>query len=369
MPDILFVAFGSAGDLYPVIAVAQAVRARGEDVVFAVNAEVAPLCRAGGFPTASLVHAQSDSGARWDGALEWRHFFELHIDPMHDTLASRLERIIDKSRPKAVVASSLCGWSKAPAQKAGVAWIRTDLVPELDGLDNGRPAPLVPRSDILNVVLHDPILAARDVVEFDPSDTLTGFPGGSEVDVAGVTTVPWQHSAPGECGRSVLCTMGSFLGKGRTVEWIALLRALIDAGLSPYAIGVDESECAAIEQGAPGSVVKPFVPMTSLVESASVVLHHGGIGSTYLSLLAGRPGVVRPIGFDQEFNGKWMQDLGAGVLLAPAAEPEDVAAACVEACRDRRYLDAAAEVAATLTKPGAAADRASALIVDAVRTA
>ena len=53
MPRILFSTIGSLGDLYPLIAVALALKARGAECIFAVHRDQVPVVEAAGFATMS----------------------------------------------------------------------------------------------------------------------------------------------------------------------------------------------------------------------------------------------------------------------------------------------------------------------------
>ncbi|PZE25974.1 hypothetical protein DEI92_00055 [Curtobacterium sp. MCBD17_034] len=63
--------------------------------------------------------------------------------------------------------------------------------------------------------------------------------------------------------------------------------------------------------------VRRFVDFDALLPRASVVVHHGGSGLFLRSVLSGTPQVVLPMGADQPFNARRVDDLGLGATLDP----------------------------------------------------
>ncbi|MEM1302698.1 MAG: nucleotide disphospho-sugar-binding domain-containing protein, partial [Pseudomonadota bacterium] len=69
----------------------------------------------------------------------------------------------------------------------------------------------------------------------------------------------------------------------------------------------------------PDVLVRAFVPHEDVFPSASVVVHHGGIGTTGQALMAGRPQLVVPHFGDQPDNGARLERLGVGQVIASTA--------------------------------------------------
>jgi UDP:flavonoid glycosyltransferase YjiC (YdhE family) len=61
-----------------------------------------------------------------------------------------------------------------------------------------------------------------------------------------------------------------------------------------------------------------FAPFQRLFAAASLVVHHGGIGTVSHAFAAGRPQLITPFGFDQPDHGYRVRRLGAGGALQPA---------------------------------------------------
>ncbi|MBM4243771.1 MAG: glycosyltransferase family 1 protein [Deltaproteobacteria bacterium] len=65
----------------------------------------------------------------------------------------------------------------------------------------------------------------------------------------------------------------------------------------------------------PDVAVVPFAPLSAVLARASVIVHHGGIGTTATALRAGVPALVIPRAFDQVHHGQRIAALGAGRML------------------------------------------------------
>jgi UDP:flavonoid glycosyltransferase YjiC (YdhE family) len=61
----------------------------------------------------------------------------------------------------------------------------------------------------------------------------------------------------------------------------------------------------------------PHAPFADLFRTASLVVHHGGIGTAAYALLNGVPQMVMPMRWDQFDNGNRLQRLGIGRMLSP----------------------------------------------------
>lgn len=109
-----------------------------------------------------------------------------------------------------------------------------------------------------------------------------------------------------------------------------------------------------------GMIALDYVPYQSLLPRASVVVHHGGVGTTSQGLLAGVPTLIVPFAFDQSDNADHASRLGTSRTLyrkdyfAPA-----VASELNELLRQPFYARKALEVSQQLKQengPGRAAD-------------
>lgn len=99
----------------------------------------------------------------------------------------------------------------------------------------------------------------------------------------------------------------------------------------------------------PGMLAVPYAPHGPLFARASVVVHHGGVGTTQEALRSGRPALVVPHGFDQPDNAARVRRLGvARVLPASRYRADRVAVELKALLEDHRVSAQAMQVAMKL---------------------
>ena len=79
----------------------------------------------------------------------------------------------------------------------------------------------------------------------------------------------------------------------------------------------------------PDVLVLPYAPHSQIFPQAAVVVHQGGSGTTGQAMLAGRPQLFVPFGWDQPDNAARIQRLGAGLTLARTEYSAQSAAAAL----------------------------------------
>jgi UDP:flavonoid glycosyltransferase YjiC (YdhE family) len=95
----------------------------------------------------------------------------------------------------------------------------------------------------------------------------------------------------------------------------------------------------------PNAHVEPFVPQADVFGHASLVVTHGGSGTTLGSLAAGLPLVVVPLFADQPDNARRVAATGAGVVAEPPGIREAIETVLGEAKYERAALRLAQEIA------------------------
>lgn len=75
-----------------------------------------------------------------------------------------------------------------------------------------------------------------------------------------------------------------------------------------------------------------FVNLASVLRRASLLVHHGGIGTATQALRAARPQIVLPFFYDQADNGDRMRRLGVGDMLEGAVPDAGALAKAMERC-------------------------------------
>jgi UDP:flavonoid glycosyltransferase YjiC (YdhE family) len=107
----------------------------------------------------------------------------------------------------------------------------------------------------------------------------------------------------------------------------------------------------------PGNVLlSGWVPLSALVPTCRVVVHHGGAGTTMNALVAGVPQLVLPHGADQHVNAAAVQQRGVGLSHLPEdADPATVSRSLQRLLAEPAFSQAADEVRteiAELPPPG-----------------
>lgn len=111
-----------------------------------------------------------------------------------------------------------------------------------------------------------------------------------------------------------------------------------------------------------GVMAVDYASHRDLFPTASVVVHHGGIGTSAEALYAGVPALVVPHGFDQPDNAARLQRLGVAEVLPIGRYSAARAAAALARLRgEARYRDAARDRARVLADQDGASVAADAL--------
>jgi len=116
----------------------------------------------------------------------------------------------------------------------------------------------------------------------------------------------------------------------------------------------------ALDQLPNGMIADNYAPYQSLLPRASVVVHHGGVGTTSQGLLAGVPTLIVPFAFDQSDNAEHARKLGTSrTIYRHKYQAVRVAKELGRLLIDTRYAENARDVSLKLKKengPAAAAD-------------
>ena len=157
-----------------------------------------------------------------------------------------------------------------------------------------------------------------------------------------------RHPAPPGARPLVYLTMGTFFG-GNLEVFRAVLDGLADENLDVVVTLGAAGDPAALGP-VPGNVtVERFVPQAELLPRCSAVVHHGGAGTMFGSLAHGLPQVVIPQGADNFTNGHALADAGVGTVVAPGElSPERARHDVRRVLDDPAFSEAAANMAADI---------------------
>jgi len=200
-----------------------------------------------------------------------------------------------------------------------------------------------------------------------PSLDPSGAAPAAELTYVG-PVVPATAPAPREAGAvpTVLVSLSTYWFAGMT----GCLQRVLDAcaGLDARVVVTTGPVVDPDELRAPDNAeVHRFVPHADLMPSASLVIGHGGHGTTMQALAHDLPLVVMPMHpmLDQPLVGRSVEQAGAGRVVAKKASAEQLAPVVAELLADGPHRAAAARLGAEIrAMPGATigADRIEGLL-------
>ncbi len=229
----------------------------------------------------------------------------------------RMEEAVRSWRPD-VVLRDPCEYSSAVvAARCGVptAQVAISLAEaEWSSISVAGPALEAHRSGLVDELRASPYLT-RFPASFDPSP----FPRTVRVrDGAAVVTGRLPDWWGGSAAPLIYVTLGTVLGHMSHAEGVyrAVLRAVADLDvrvLMTVGRRFDPSSLGAV----PANVhVEAWVDQLEVFGDASLVVCHGGSGTTLGALAAGLPMVLVPMFADQFANAQHVVDIGAGIVVA-----------------------------------------------------
>lgn len=167
----------------------------------------------------------------------------------------------------------------------------------------------------------------------------------------------------------ICVTMGSVLpavaDNPDAAAWLAsalhrLLSALAELD-AEVVLAMAESEAAGLESLPDNVVVAGWTPLNALLPDCSLIVHHGGAGTSFTALTAGLPQLALPRGADQPANAAVLAEGGvAEVHPMWTAEPgwvRDTAAALLRDADRRQTARAVQAEIEAMPSPAAAVER------------
>ncbi len=371
---ILIAAVGSEGDVRPLLAIGRVLRQRGHDVRLASHALHASLVAQAGldFIDASGIDLPEDPGEfarrafrRFRGPrFVIRDFAAADVAASHARMAAACDDDVDM-----VLTSTLAFAGQILAQQRGWRWVSVVLAPagllsdyqppatgwaRLDRFAAGSPA----RAALLRRFFEAACrrwtarLRRFRIAQGLSAEPLAGNPmlRGQHAPGCSLALFPAWFGAPQPDWPVQMQQTGFCFLRAPEEELSPQLSEFLDTGAPPlvFSLGsaavhagerfLQESLAATRQLGAravllagspamrqrlprilpPGVLATDAAPHRLLFPHASVVVHHGGIGTSAEALRAGRGMLVVPHGFDQFDNAARLQALGvAEVLPAP----------------------------------------------------
>lgn len=355
--NVVVSTFGSAGDVFPMVGLALALRARGHAVTFATNPFYEPVARRHGLPfeplgTVEGFHALTRDPELWKPRRGFRTVYE--------SLGPALKQQYDlHTRLGGVGVTNVFGHGALMArEKVGLPVVSVHLQPAV--LWSGVAPPALPGMFGPRWLLRLQYqLGVR--LYLHPTVARVLDPWRAELGLGRLPRVTeWWHSPDG-----VVCLFPDWfappqpdwprnlvqtdfpLWNDRSDEGLpAEVAAYLDAGAPPvvftpgsanlhgrpfFAAGLDA--CRALGRRAvlltefpeqlptplpPGVVHFRYVPLDRLLPRAAAFAHHGGVGSMSQALAAGVPQLVMPLAHDQFDTAARVEKLGVGAGVGVA---------------------------------------------------
>ena len=332
---ILFAAFGSAGDLLPLVPVASELASRGHEVRWAVPRSLGLYLRFLGWTSVAIgdgaemrVFADQQVVSRdFDGWRSWRRTMTQYVTPSMTDGLRDLERHHIGWQADVVVGSGFAVAARLFAHRNEIALVECSIYPQFASLRHNTRLARSCRDAVSRVartansetihriqwgsppdiLLHDSELVAS-------SAFISGFPYWDDLPPwrAGVAPVlEWLEGRP---GKKVLCTFGSFLGAAQVDVVNDLVHCAAELDLHVVIAGISRERIGPLGSDVEARIFVAQHVRTSLVASSvDAVVHHGGVGTTFACLHAARPAVVFPLAFDQPHNARIVERVGVGV--------------------------------------------------------
>lgn len=367
---VLFTSTAGVGHLYPLLPLARAARAAGDDVLVAIPETGVPAVAGHGF-AAAATPAHDDSPeelAFWRALPEQPEPNTYVISDLFGNLRvraalPRLRQIAAEFRPDLIVSEAAEFAGPLVAELRGVPHCTVGIISiRLPGVTT---APLIDRLDALRGELGLPPAGVEPWAY--RTRYATGIPDVLQVDVADLPagTLPYRFedaevptdSAP-DAPRSrrprVYATLGTAAPTGGFADgtFHDLIAGLAECDADVlFTVGsFDQSVLGAIPENVE---IAGYVPQ-QIAMRCDAVISHAGSGTATATLSRGLPTVAVPLFADQPHNAERIAAAGAGVVVPPTEVRDRLAGAVHLVLSDPSYSAAAGAVAAQIaSKPSA----------------
>jgi len=392
MRHFIVVTIGSAGDLFPFMRVALALREAGERVTMLGPEQHRPYVAPSGLPFHGLPadEAVLDHPDLWHPtrglAVVWRATRPAMAQvPAFVEALPVDERVVMLVHPLALPEADLCR-ARRPGLKVAAAYLAPSNLPTVhDPLLLGpyrvpRWVPLGARrwlwrrlgDALINPMALPDVNAARAQYGLAPVDDLVRYIGA--VPELSITLFPaWFAPAQPDWPRPLVEGGFPLYDPSPDAALPPPVARFLDAGAAPVAFtpGTGNRQAAryfldALEASArlglrallltphraqlpaelPANVLwQDYVPLRVLLPRVAALVHHGGIGTTAEALRAGTPQLVVPLAHDQFDNAARVEALGVGASVRASRLTAGRLVAALRRVREPAVKQRAAEVA------------------------
>jgi UDP:flavonoid glycosyltransferase YjiC (YdhE family) len=346
MSEVLFVTWDGGGNVPPALAVARELRARGHAVRVLGHARQEAAVTAAGFEFVRPRHARDFSGLRPHSPLAMIAAF---TDP---GMGRDLVEAVRRRPTDLVIVDCLMFGAMHAAREAGLRYAVLEHL--YDGYYRrclSGPLGLSVRLRGLRPHRALDAAGARILTSLPQLDPVPSAPANLRQVGPVVTWAP-----PGRTDRQTVLVSLSTFGFARMT---AALQRIVDAtrDLAARVVVTTGPAVAPEEIHAPRHVeVHRFVPHVELMPGASLVVGHGGHGTTMQALAHDLPLVVMPMDrlTDQPVVGRTLADAGAARVVGKGDSAEALAPVLAEMLGEGPHRAAAARLGAAIRAlPGA----------------
>ena len=357
---VLLSTIGSRGDVQPLVALATALRARGQEVGLCVPPDFQDWIASLGIPVSPIGPELRRATASSPPATPTLPSAERRRQLAEATVAAQFETITAAARGCDVIvaATALQIAARSVAEQMGIPYVFAAYCPAVLPSVHHAPPPLppVPGQTPGPATGDNRELWARDTERFNDlfgaalnaHRALRGLAPIADVRGHIFTDRPWLAADPSLAPwpdpadpdmfqpgawilpdeRPLSPALASFLEDGdppvyfgfgsmRAPQDLSLVmieaaralgrRAILSRGWADLSLVDDEPDCLAIGE----------VNQQALFRRVAAVVHHGGAGTTTTAALAGAPQVVVPQLYDQHYWAQRVESLGVGTAHAP----------------------------------------------------
>jgi UDP:flavonoid glycosyltransferase YjiC (YdhE family) len=399
---ILFPAAPGYGLLLPVIPLAWAARAAGHEVLLATTAYVTRAAAESGLPIADVFPARDvgadlilasngqapDPGAPapglppgyWQLAHEMRPFDLFTLAMTEGTIAAAREFRADvvvypSDHAAGMLAAASLG---VPSLEVGnrISWSMRDEDARTGDINHrtgiiADDAPIVtglrerlgigdrrPRV-VARIDPRPPSMGGLDADQPDPRDGVPWWPMRYVPYNGGAVLPAWSLTRP---ERPRIClTLGTVVPLLSDSSGLALLMEALSTFDAEIILADHSTDKAALGPLPENVRVAGYLPLTAILGHSSLIVHHGGSGTTAAALHYGTPQLLLPDGADNPLVARRVVDRKVGLALAPGEITVDSVRGAVQRLLDDPiYRRTAAEVSAEMAEqpsPAAVFDR------------
>jgi rhamnosyltransferase subunit B len=369
MARIVITTFGSTGDLNPFIALGLALRSRGHDVLFAVEANLEPQLNLLGFPVRRLTGDQEKALAPFRRQIFNRDqpltslqlLVDQYILPTLPAKVAELHEICQQADLLITVAPQFA--ASIVAEQPHIPWVFVILTPSTlpsawvaaQPLSVSLPASLQRLSNrfswfvggmFLRQIVDTPINRVRRTFQVPPCTNLM-WTGNLSPLLTMLAISPAFLSRPDDWPESLMMTGFYFWDRPTSWQFPESLKVFLQtdqpiiavtagsvapeerAVFAAYyqtsiesilacgarALVINAPEITSLPEQRENVLHLPFVPFSDVFPACAAVIHHGGIGTIAQCLRAGVPSLVVPGGLDQPFNAAQIVQRQAGLWI------------------------------------------------------